>query len=195
MHWELGGDSSDHETMAAIASITGAYVNAGEKAEESSFGSAWVNDNDLEELKEVYAEGKDQVSALVFPGVVGAWADKDTAIAESTKVDGKKNVIYEFKGKVLKPAGDKLHVFCRQFAKVTKCEQTDGVLYVTLEDYAEHAKATVAEYADHVKDLAAKLATAVEAGKEAVEGAKEEEKKDDDKDGEKKDDAADKADE
>lgn len=193
MHWELGGDSSDHYSLAAVASVVGAYVNAGEKEETSSFGSAWLNDKDLEELKEVAAdEGK--TTALVFPGIVGAWADADTAKAEAGKVEGRTNVIYEFKGKVQKPAGDKLHVFCRQFAKVTKLEEKDGAYTCTLEDYAEHVKATVAEYTEHCKTLA----EAAAAAKEAVDAAKggDDDKKDDDKkdDDKKDDDAADKAD-
>lgn len=173
MHWELGGDSSDHFAMAEVAAVTGAYVNAGEKAEADSFGAAWLNDKDLEELKEVAAD-KGALKALIFPGIVGAWADEDTAKGQAGQVEGRTQVIYKFKGKVLKPAGDKLHVFCRQFAKVVSLEQADGQAYhvCTLEDYAEHAKATTAEYAEHVKALAA-AATAVAAdAKEATDAAK-----------------------
>lgn len=84
MHWELGGDSSDHFAMAAVAAVTGAYVNAGEKAEATSYGSAWLNDKDMEELKEVAADGH-KTTALIFPGIVGGWADQDTAKAEAGK--------------------------------------------------------------------------------------------------------------
>lgn len=92
-------------------------------------------------------------------------------------------MIFEFKGKVLKPAGDKLHVFCRQFAKVAKLEETDGVWVCTLEDYAEHAKATVAEFAEYYKGLAA-AASEVKEAVDAAKGEGDEKKDEENKEGE-----------
>merc|ERR1712188_148715 len=48
VHWELGGDSL--KSLAAVAALTDAYVDAGEKAEADSFGAAWLTAEDLEEL-------------------------------------------------------------------------------------------------------------------------------------------------
>merc|ERR1712048_786354 len=53
MHWELGGDKE--KSMASVAAIVGAYVNAGEKADSPSFGVGCLTSDDLEELKEVVA--------------------------------------------------------------------------------------------------------------------------------------------
>ena len=77
MHWELGGDSGS-DNLAAAAALSGAYVNAGEKAEDTSYGAAWLTNDDLDELNDVLKDnGK---KALVFPGVVGAFADEKTAL-------------------------------------------------------------------------------------------------------------------
>lgn len=177
-HWELGGDSSDHESFGAVAAITGAYVNAGEKEEKDSFGAAWVDDNTLEELKEVAAD-KSATKALIFPGVVCAWADEATALGQATEVKGRTQVLYKFKGKVMKPAGDQAHVFCRQFAKVESLEAGgEGKNYqvCTLSDYADHVKATAAEFAEHCKTLAAAVSEVKEGVEAAKEGAAEENK-------------------
>lgn len=53
MIFELGGD--DPKTLGAVAAIVGAYVNAGEKADSPSFGMGCLNDDDMEELKEIAA--------------------------------------------------------------------------------------------------------------------------------------------
>lgn len=177
-HWELGGDSSDHESFGAVAAIVGAYVNSGEKEEKDSFGAAWVDDDTLEELKEVAAD-KSATKALIFPGVVCAWADEATALGQATEVKGRTQVLYKFKGKVMKPAGDQAHVFCRQFAKVESLEAGgEGKNYqvCTLSDYADHVKATAAEFAEHCKTLAAvvsEVKDGVEAAKEGAEEKKE----------------------
>ena len=84
-HFELGGDSAN--TLAAVATMTAAHVNAGEKAEADSFGASWVTQDDLDELKDVMA-AKDS-SALVFPGVVGGWASKEDALGQATEVAGR----------------------------------------------------------------------------------------------------------
>ena len=74
-------------------------------------------------LKEVFEQKA--VKALVFPGMVGAWADQDTALGQAKEVKDRTKVLFKFKGKVLKPAGDKLHVFNRQFAKIENLEETE----------------------------------------------------------------------
>merc|ERR1712010_173160 len=144
MSCELGGDN--FKDLAAVATIVGAYVNAGEKADKPSFGMAYLTAEDLEELKEVEAAKTDQ--ALVLPGIVGAWADEETAAGQCDKVDGKTKVLFKFNGKVMTPAGDKLHVFCRQFAKLDSLEEkpAEGKDFVVcaLSDYAEHVYENVA---------------------------------------------------
>ena len=162
MHWELGGDSN--KDFDSAATIVGAYVNTGEKAEADSFGCAALNADDLEELKAVVEAKTDQ--ALVFPGIVGAWAGEEDALGQCEGGDGKTKVLFKFKGKVMKPAGDKLHVFCRQFAKVESLEEAaegKDFMVCTLSDYADHVYATVAEYV-----------TAVTAAKAALEAVKDE---------------------
>lgn len=176
LHWELGGDDTEHATFAATAAITGAFVDAGEKAEADSFGSAWLNGDDLDVLKEV-AEQKD-LKALVFPGVVGAWADEATALGQATEVKDKTQVLFKFKGKVLKPAGDKLHVFNRQFAKIESlAEPADDKKYyvATLSDFSDHVYTSIEAWKKACETVAAVVGDA----KEAVEDAKKdgEEKK------------------
>jgi hypothetical protein len=166
-HWELGGDSLT--SLQSTAAMTAALVNAGEKAEADSFGCSWVTEDDIEELKEVAAsEGK---SALVFPGVTGGWASEDDAKGQATKVEGRTQVLFKFKGKVMKPAGDKLHVFARQFAKLDAFKAPEGdVAFWTAElsDFTEHVFANVAEY----KAAAEKAVAAAAAAKEVVDAAK-----------------------
>jgi len=121
-------------------------------------------------LKEVN-EQKD-VKALIFPGVVGAWADEASALGQAAEVKDKTKVLFKFKGKVLKPAGDKLHVFNRQFSKIESlAEPTDDTKYwvATLSDYTEHVCASIEEWKKKVEAVAA-VASDV---KEAVEEAKE----------------------
>lgn len=165
MHAELGGDGEPN-SFGAVAAMVGAYVDAGEKAEADSFGCALLSGDDLEELKEVFAK-KDE-SALVFPGVCGAWSDEADALGQAEDADGKTKVLFKFKGKVLKPAGDKLQVFCRQFAKVESLsEPADGAKHwvCVLSDFAEFVFATVGEWSEKVKALAA----VVDEVKDAVE--------------------------
>lgn len=170
MTFDLGGDKGV-ANFAGIAAVVGAYVNAGEKAEADSFGAAWLTGVDMEELQEVAAQ-KD-AKALVFPGVVGAWSDQADALSQLCPADGKTKVLFKFKGKVLKPAGDKLHVFCRQFAKVESLEApAEGTDYhvCTLSDFTEHVYETVAAWSEAVGKLTAVVAEA----KEAAEGKMEE---------------------
>lgn len=175
---DLGGDKG---SFAAIAAVVGAYVNGKEKAEEAaspSFGATWLTQDDLDELKEAKEGATDKV--LVFPGICGGWADEADALGQATEVKGKTQVLFKFQGKVTKPAGDKLHVFARQFAKVDDLtEGADGKPWVvTLSDYTEHVFATVAEWTEATK----KAGEVVAEVKEAVDEAKkdgEEEKKDD----------------
>lgn len=170
-HWELGGDSLT--SLQSTATMTAALVNAGEKADAESFGCSYVTEDDLEELKEVAAsEGK---SALVFPGVTGGWASEDDAKGQATKVEGRTQVLFKFKGKVMKPAGDKLHVFARQFAKLDAFKAPEGdVAYWTAElsDFTDHVYATVAEYTAAAKAAAEAAAAAAAAAKEAGDAAK-----------------------
>lgn len=91
MNGELGGDGGD---FAAVAAVTGAYVNAGEKADTPSFGAAWLSGDDLEELQE--AAKTPAVSALVFPGLVGAYTTEEDAMGEAGKVEGKTQVLFKF---------------------------------------------------------------------------------------------------
>jgi len=71
----------------------------------------------------------------------------------------------------MKPAGDKLHVFARQFAKLDSLDEPkDDIKYwvAHLSDFTEHVYATVAEYTAAVE----KAAAAVGAAKDAVDAAK-----------------------
>jgi hypothetical protein len=168
MHHELGGD--DKTDLAIVATIVGAFVNLGEKADSASFGVGCLNSDDVEELKAVVADKDNQ--ALVFPGIVGAWAAEEDAIGQAESGDGKTKVLFKFQGNVMKPAGDKLHVFCRQFAKVESLDEpAEGKDYMvcTLSNFTDHAYKTVKEYADAVK-AAAEAAAA--AGAEATDAAK-----------------------
>jgi len=149
--YELGGDGDDD--FAEIAAITGAYVNAGERAEGDSYGAAWLGAEDLEELTE--AAAAKETSCLIFPGVTTAWADKATAIGNAGEASGKTKVVFHFKGKVMKPCGDKALVFCRQFSKITDLKDEDGVKVCELEDFTDAAFATVKEYTDKVAELKA----------------------------------------
>jgi len=174
MHHELGGD--DKTDLAIVATIVGAFVNLGEKADSASFGVGCLNSDDVEELKAVVADKDNQ--ALVFPGIVGAWASEEDAINQANSGDGKTKVLFKFQGNVMKPAGDKLHVFCRQFAKVESLEEpAEGKDYMvcTLSNFTEHAYKTVKEYADAVKAAAEAAAAAgaevADAAKEAADGA------------------------
>ena len=90
MSAELGGD--DDGSFAEVAAITGAFVNAGEKADSESFGAAWLTAEDLEELDEAF-KAKD-ASCLIFPGVVTAWPTKEAAIANAGEGNGKKQVVF-----------------------------------------------------------------------------------------------------
>lgn len=110
MTHELGGDKAV-ANLGAVACLTGAWVDKEEKEEKDSWGCAWLTGDDMDELKEV-SEQKD-AKALVFPGVVGAWKEKDDALGAVGKVEGKTKVLFKFHGKAAAPAGDKLHVFCR----------------------------------------------------------------------------------
>ena len=168
LDYELGGSGS--EDLAAVATIVGAFVDAGEKADSESWGCAWVTEDELAELKEVHAAK--ETSALVFPGTVVAWADKDTAVGCAGECpSGKKKVIFKFNGKVLKPCGDKAIVFHRQFAKLTELKEEDGATVVELADFTEAAFATVAEWSAKVKELAEAAAAAAAAGADAVKDA------------------------
>lgn len=167
MHHELGGD--DKNDLTLVATIVGAFVKLAEKADTPSFGVGCLNADDLEELKAVAADKDNQ--ALCFPGVVGGWASEEDAVGQAESGDGKTQVLFKFQGEVMKPAGDKLHVFARQFAKVDSLEEkpAEGKNYIvcTLSNWDEHAKKTVAEYLAAVEEAK----KALEAVKDKVEDA------------------------
>lgn len=172
LHYELGGDSEDLASFAEFSAVASAYVDAGEKTEADSFGAVFLSGDDLDTLKEV--DEQKAVKALVFPGVVGAWADESSALGIDEVAD-KTKVLFKFKGKVLKPAGDKLHVFNRQFAKIESLEApTDDKKYyvATLSDFSEHVYASIEAW----KAACATVAAVVEDVKEVADKAKEEEK-------------------
>ena len=176
MAHDLGGDSSKYN-FAGVAALVGAYVDAGEKAEAESFGAAWLNDDDFAALKES-SEGE---KLLVFPGIVGGWSDKTDALGQACKAEGKTQVLFKFKGKVLKPAGEKLHVFCRQFAKIESLEgpQGDDKFHTcVLADYVDVAYADIKEYVDALAKVGAGAAAAAETAMEVAD-KKEDDKKDD----------------
>ena len=80
-------------------------------------------------------------------------------------------VLFKFIGKVMTPAGDKLHVFCRQFAKLDSLEAEagdKGYIVATLSDYTEHVYATVAEYTAAAKAAAEAAAKVAEEVKDAT---------------------------
>lgn len=174
MAYDLGGDKAAN--FGAIAAVVGAYVNAQEKAEESSFGAAWLTSDDMDELNEIFAQ-KD-AKALVFPGIVGAWSDEKDALGQAPKADGKTQVLFKFKGNVFKPAGDKLFVFCRQFAKVESLEAPagDNKYYVcTLSDFKDYVYDSVDAWKTACDKIGAVVADAKDAGMMGEGDAKKEE--------------------
>lgn len=176
LDYEFGGSGSDD--LAAVATIIGGLVDVEEREAKASFGCAWITADDVEELK-----GLDtKVSALVFPGTVVGWVDKDTAIGcAGEKPEGKTKCIFEFAGKVM--TCEKAHVFHRQFAKIKEVKEDGGDLFVTLEDFTEAVSATVAEWSDKVKKAAEGAGAAVEAAKEAADAGGDEKKEDPPADG------------
>lgn len=168
MAHDLGGDKSAN--FGSIAAVVGAYVNAQEKAEADSFGAAWLTSDDMDELNEVLAQK--EAKALVFPGIVGGWADEKDALGQAPKADGKTQVLFKFKGKTFKPAGDKLIVFCRQFAKVESLDAPkDDIKYYTctLSDFTDHVYESVEAWKDAVGKVGAVVADAKDAGMEKEE--------------------------
>ena len=94
----LGG--SPTETFGAVAAVTAAYVDGGETAEAESFGCGMITEDDWLELSEALENKK--AKALVFPGVVGAWASEDDALGQcseaTAKEKGLKRALFKFKG-------------------------------------------------------------------------------------------------
>lgn len=167
MTFDLGGDKGV-ANFGAIAAIVGSYVNAEEKAAEAavdSWGAAWCTSDDMDEIKEVLS--KNTVEALVFPGVCGGWANETDALAElDDKRDGKTKVLFKFNGKVAKPAGDTLHVFARQFAKVESfTEPAEGKDYwvCTLSDWTTHIYENMEAFNKAVAAIGTVVADAAEA--------------------------------
>lgn len=137
----------------------------------------------MEELKEA-KDGKETGSAVVFPGVCGGWASQDDALGEVAEVEGKTKVLFKFNGKVMKAAGDKLHIFARQFATVDNIEDpTDDVKYtvVTLGNYTGELYKKVSEWTDAVKKAGEAAGEAAAAVAEAKGDGEGEEKKDEEK--------------
>lgn len=139
--------------LSSVATITGAYLKAGAADEADSFGCAWLSAEDLEELTE--AEAAKDTTVLVFPGATIAWPAQDAAEGAAGEGNGGTKVVYKFKGKVMKPAGDKVHVMYRLFAKIESIADEDGKKVVTLANFADAAFATVKEYSDKVAELKA----------------------------------------
>lgn len=129
----------------------------------------------MEELKEA-KDGKETGSAVVFPGVCGGWASQDDALGAVAEVEGKTKVLFKFNGKVMKAAGDKLHIFARQFATVDNIEDPkDDIKYttVTLGNYTGELYKKVSEYTEALKkagEAAGEAAVAVKEGAEAAMG-------------------------
>lgn len=156
--------------LSAVATITGAYVKAGATDDADGFGCAFLSAEDLEELNEV-KENKD-TSVLVFPGTVIAFADEATALG-AADVDGKTKVLFKFKGKAMKPAGDKVVVYNRLFAKLEDITEPEGDAKhktVVLANFADAAFATVKEYTEKVAALKAAAEGAAGAAAGAAEG-------------------------
>jgi len=107
-------------------------------------------------------------SALIFPGTVVAWKDKDTAVGSAgEKPDGKNKVLFQFAGKAITGYGDTI-IFHRQFAKVKEVKEEDGATLVVLEDFSDAVFKTVAEWSEKVKALAGAGAAVVDAAKDAM---------------------------
>ena len=170
--YDLGGDGAD--SFKEVAALTGAYVDSSEKADTDSFGCARLSAEDLEELQEV--DKNKETQALVFPGIVVAWADEATATGYVEAGKGTL-VTFKFKGKAFKPAGDKAVVFHRQFAKVKELKQDGDKWVCELEDFADAAFATVEEYKTKFDELAKAAAAAKEVVDQAMDAAAD--KKDD----------------
>lgn len=111
------------------------------------------------------AHGAKDKQALIFPGIVVAWADKDTALGAAGEAKGKIQVTFQFKGKVAKV--EKAHVFARQFAKIKDLKEAEGKWTCELEDFADAVCETVAAYQDKFKAAAAALAAAAGAAADA----------------------------
>jgi hypothetical protein len=132
----------------------------------------------MEELKEA-KDGKETGSAVIFPGVCGGWASQDDALGAVEEVEGKTKVLFKFNGKVMKAAGDKLHIFARQFATVDEItEPTDDAKYtvVTLGNYTGELYKKVSEWTDAVKKAGEAAGEAAAAVAEAKDGEGEEKK-------------------
>lgn len=167
---ELGGDN--YKDFAAIATMVGAFAKSQCTEDGASFGMAVLCEEDLEELKEIETMKTD--SALVFPGIVGAWADQADAEGQCNAADGKTKVLFKFNGKT-KKFGDKLVVMNRAFAKLDSLEApTDSCKYyvATLSDFADHVFETVEEYTKAVTAAAEAAAAVADEVKDAMEGDK-----------------------
>lgn len=111
MHHDLGGDAP-FNSFGPVAALSGAYVKAKLGDEADSWGCAWLTGDDLDDLKDAHKDNGSK--ALIFPGVVKAYAKDSLALGEAGEGKGKDaQVLFKFNGKVFKPAGDNLHVFFR----------------------------------------------------------------------------------
>ena len=110
MHHDLGGEPPKN-SFSPVAALAGAFVAAKQEGEHESWGSAWLTSDDLDELKDV--QKAPDASALVFPGLVKAYSKDSTALGQAGEGKGKTQVLFKFKGKVYKPAGDNVHVMYR----------------------------------------------------------------------------------
>lgn len=161
---EFGG--SGPEDLGGVAAASGAFVDAQEKEGADCFGCAWLTEDELADLKEA-AEAK-TTKALVFPGLITAWADKDSAVGNAGECpSGKKKVVFTGNFKAFK-VGDKALVIHRQFAKIKELKEEDGGHTCELEDFADAVFESVAAWTEKVKALAAAGTAVAEAGMEAA---------------------------
>lgn len=161
---EFGG--SGPEDLGAVAAASGGFVDKQEKEEADVFACAWLTDDELAELKET-SEAK-TTKALVFPGLIVAWGDKDSAVGNAGECpSGKKKVVFTGKFKAFK-VGDKAKVIHRQFAKIKELKEEDGGHTCELEDFSDAVFESVKAWSDKVKELAAAGTAVAEAGMEAA---------------------------
>lgn len=177
---EFKPSSPKHKEFVSAAVMVGMALDATEATEKDIHFAGYLGEEDIASLKGIPENGN-----ILFPGVVAAWADEESALKHGfTELHGK-NAVH----KVCFHSKTKVHsaVVCREFvyrfnAKVEKQEDKDGVLHVTLADDSwEHktleAWKTFQEEMKKKAEEAAAAAAAAAAGAaadmagEAAEGA------------------------
>lgn len=162
--WELSGKGDDQ--WSHLAALTSAVTEAGEKTDADCFMAAWLGEEDKAEFDDIVASKGTR--AIVFPGTVFAYAnDEDALKRASDKTQSKQKLeqyLFKVNAKALKLCGDKIHAVHRLFAKVKTAAKPEGKDYtlVELELFEDHAKKTMAEFAE-----------ALAAGKAVVDATKD----------------------